>query len=75
MQEHLGGHVLSRAAHRVGPLAGRQFLGHAKVGQLHAPVRVEQDILRLQVAVHVPFVVHVLQRGSHLDGVDDRVVS
>eukprot|EP00982_Pelagococcus_subviridis_P011493 31089-Pelagococcus_subviridis.AAC.18 len=44
------------------------------VRELHAAVPVQQDVLRLQVAIDVPQAVQVLQRGRDLDREYHRVV-
>ena len=41
-------------------------LGHAKIGDLHPAALVEQDVRRLDVAMHDPFVVNVLQCLANL---------
>ena len=47
----------------------RDPLRHPEVRELRAAVRVQQDVLRLQVAVHVPERVQVPERERHLRGV------
>mmetsp|Transcript_16620 Transcript_16620/g.25685 ORF Transcript_16620/g.25685 Transcript_16620/m.25685 type:complete len:419 (-) Transcript_16620:343-1599(-) len=62
--EHLGRHVVRRATARVHHMQrGRQLevVRQAKVGDLEHAVRGEQDILRLQVAMHHKMLMQVLQ--------------
>lgn len=46
------------------------LLAHPEVGQLAVPVRVEQDVVELQVAVDDAVRVQELQRQRHLGGVE-----
>ena len=72
MLDLLGRHVVWRAhdvsfhgeAKRIATQA--EDLGEAEVGDFHAPFAVDEDILRLDVAVHDAFVVGVLQRVAEL---------
>jgi hypothetical protein len=72
--DHLGRHVLVRAAKRdpvvrLGPGSARELgelAAPAEVGHLGHEVRVEQDVLRLEVAVQEALAVDVLQRQGHL---------
>ena len=71
----LGGHVVGGAEHAAG---GRQALGlerarDAEVGDLGAPVAVDQDVLRLDVAVDELVLVRARQRPADLDGVGHRL--
>ena len=65
----LGGHVAGRAHDQVGPRQGRlavQHLGQAEVGDLGRAVGRQQDVGRLQVAVHDPQPVRLGHRAGQL---------
>ena len=47
--------------------AGRQTGGVAEIGQFHVAGPIYQDILRLDVAVHKPHLVQVVDTESDLD--------
>jgi hypothetical protein len=59
-------HDLLRAGQRVRPRPLPQQLRQAEVRDLHPAFQVHQDVFRLDVAVHDPFVVGVLQRLANL---------
>ena len=66
----LGGQVGGRAQHRPGPGqgGGGRRLDDAEIGHLHLPVRANQHVGRLDVAVHQPLGVGGGQGRGHLDG-------
>ena len=72
-EQHLGRHVLGRAAEavRLGrrghvAVAAGHLLGRAKVGELDVAVERDEHILRLQIAVHDVERVHVLEGEDDL---------
>ncbi|MCO5166527.1 MAG: protein kinase [Planctomycetes bacterium] len=65
----LGGHVLRRAEGHAGARELRLVVEdprQAEVGDLRLEVLVEEDVARLEVAVHDPLVVSVRDRARHL---------
>ena len=63
----LGCHVVRRAHCLTGAGQHRDLsdeLGQAEVGDLHLALRVDQDVLRLHVAVHHALAVGVLQGAA-----------
>uniref|UniRef100_A0A182J6B2 Uncharacterized protein n=1 Tax=Anopheles atroparvus TaxID=41427 RepID=A0A182J6B2_ANOAO len=64
--EYLRGGVRGRATPRPKHLSGDERVAEAEVSQLHVHLRVEQDVLRLQVPVHDPIPVAVVERGHDL---------
>jgi len=66
--EHLlGRHVLGRAERGAGLRhARRRHVRHAEVGELGAPVRVQHDVRRLDVAMHDREALRVVERVGHL---------
>mmetsp|Transcript_48062 Transcript_48062/g.148315 ORF Transcript_48062/g.148315 Transcript_48062/m.148315 type:complete len:343 (-) Transcript_48062:141-1169(-) len=62
--DHLGRQVLGRPAQRERPL--RHLLREPEVRDLDVPLVVQQQVLRLQVAVDDVFGVHVLEREHQL---------
>lgn len=60
----LGGQVIGGAAH--GPRNVGHFLGKAKIDELDVTIRIEQNVLRLQVAVRNIALVQVLERHDDL---------
>ena len=68
-EDHLGREVLGRAAER--PRAVGEHLGEAKVDELEVAVGVEQQILRLEVAVDDVERVQVRDDRRHLRDVED----
>ena len=73
-------HVVRRAHHvlparqRLVLGAGAQHLGDAKVGDLHPALLVQQDVLRLDVAVDDALLVGELQRLADLRHDDQRLL-
>ena len=72
----LGGDVVGGAEHPAG--RGHPLLleraGDAEVGHLRAPVGVDQDVLRLDVAVDEPAGMGAVEAAPDLDRVGDRLV-
>ena len=62
----LGGGVGRRAAPRRQVASAAEKVGEAKVGDFDVHVGVQQQVFRLQVAVHDPAVVTVLDRQHNL---------
>ena len=75
-EEGLGREVLGRAAH--GPRAVCHALGEAERAQLEVALGIDQDALRLQIAMHhaagAAILVQVLEREDELRGVEARPV-
>ena len=73
--ELLRRHEAGRADHLVG--LGQVGAGkprHPEVGDLHLPALAEQDIGRLDVAVHDPAAVGIVETGGDLQADADRLV-
>ena len=70
VEKHLGRQVLGSTAQSVG--ARLAVLGEAEVCQFEVPLRVDQDVLRLQVTVDDVQRVKVLEHQRHLGRVEPR---
>ena len=64
--ENLGGEVVLSAAQRLPHAASAEVVGEAEVAQLHVEPLVQQDVLRLDVAVDDVALVDVLQHLQQL---------
>mmetsp|Transcript_12468 Transcript_12468/g.39862 ORF Transcript_12468/g.39862 Transcript_12468/m.39862 type:complete len:321 (-) Transcript_12468:69-1031(-) len=66
--QHFRRKVLGRATERSGPMVYLRdaLLAESKVGQLDVSIGVQQDILRLEIAVHDVALVHVVQSKHQL---------
>mmetsp|Transcript_91058 Transcript_91058/g.271826 ORF Transcript_91058/g.271826 Transcript_91058/m.271826 type:complete len:237 (-) Transcript_91058:1222-1932(-) len=69
-------HVVQRARHCEGAVSHRvKLLGQAKVYELEVPPLVQEDVLRLQVAVDYPPLVQRLQEEDQRANVELRILS
>mmetsp|Transcript_24598 Transcript_24598/g.46631 ORF Transcript_24598/g.46631 Transcript_24598/m.46631 type:complete len:649 (-) Transcript_24598:1613-3559(-) len=72
--DDLRSHVRRRAARCVRLLALDNLFGKSEIRQLDVPARGDEEVLRLEVAMHVSQRVHELQRLDNASHVEARVI-
>ena len=72
-EDHLGREVLRRAADGPGALVGGDDLGEAEIDDLEVAVLIDEQVLRLEVAVGDEVLVQVLEPARDVGGVESDV--